>query len=400
VVHRRFYRHLTYFPRSYSRATPSSPRTIRRNPPGVSGVRQTVTIHFPSLCFADAIPSHPSFLRTSLDAIAFARSSDNPAFPAGGSGPRPCPMQPTEQHNASHAAGLAIACVSFIVRLSGHVAPLSGVPSQRGSCLGQFYLLRGMKERWQCERFRRSMSIVYWRLAAHPKRLSGRGLTSLRTAPKLIFVGQPLWGSVVHEEGKDPVTRSGVTTSDHRELRLSELESLQASREAALLKPVSRYFADLSAPGDHMDRPLFWDEPIEARERARLIHVLNGWIRKLVPNLAILARRPGRRSVETQLRQRSHFSAEAWNKYGPEPRVVALLNIIQRELALPNHNFLPGDPLVLLINSSYGIDDKFAFQELESRCAVKYNDEDFQRMQAEKWTLGDLVADLMERETK
>lgn len=147
----------------------------------------------------------------------------------------------------------------------------------------------------------------------------------------------------------------------------------------------------------NMGRPLFWDEPIEARERARFIHVLNGWIRKVFPNLAVIARRPGRRSVETQLRQRSCFSAEAWNDYGPVPRVVAVLEIIQWELALPNHNFLPDDPLVLLMNSSYGIDDTFAFQELESRYAVKYNDEDFQRMKSEEWTLGQFVKDLLER---
>ncbi len=146
-----------------------------------------------------------------------------------------------------------------------------------------------------------------------------------------------------------------------------------------------------------MDRPLFWDEPIEAQERGRLVHVLNGWIRKLFPNLIIIARRPGRRSVETQLRQRTHFSAEAWNEYGPLPQVVAVLELIQWELALPNHNFLPDDPLMLLMNSSYGIDDTFVFQELETQYAVKYNDEDFQRIKNEEWTLGHFITDLLER---
>lgn len=146
-----------------------------------------------------------------------------------------------------------------------------------------------------------------------------------------------------------------------------------------------------------MDRPLFLDEPIEAQEHARLVHVFNGWIRKLFPDLAIIARRPGRRSVETQLRQRSHFLAEAWNGYGPLPQVIAVLELIQWELALPNHNFLPDDPLALLMNSSYGIDDTFVFQELETRYAIKYNDEDFQRMKNEEWTLGHFVTDLLER---
>jgi hypothetical protein len=146
-----------------------------------------------------------------------------------------------------------------------------------------------------------------------------------------------------------------------------------------------------------MDRPLYWDALIEARERTRFVHALNGWIKKFLPNVAILARRPGRRSVETQLRQRTHFPEEAWRKHLPLPQVMPVLKLIQWELGLPNHNFLPDDSVSLLMDSCYGIDDTFVFQELETRYAVRYLEEELRRIREESWTLADLLHDLLDR---
>ena len=144
-------------------------------------------------------------------------------------------------------------------------------------------------------------------------------------------------------------------------------------------------------------QPLVWDEPVEARERRRIVHILNQWIRRFFPHVAIIARRPGRRSVETQLRHRLHFSTEAWQRYGPLPQVIGVLKLIQWELALTNCNFLPGDSVTLLTDSCYGIDDRFLFQQLEKRYAVKYQEEECRRIRHEKWTVGDLVTDLQVR---
>lgn len=146
-----------------------------------------------------------------------------------------------------------------------------------------------------------------------------------------------------------------------------------------------------------MEQPLHIDERLEERERVRVIHVLNRWLRKLFPNSAIIARRPGRRSVESQLRQRPHFLAELWNEYGPQPQVISILKTIQWELALPNHNFVPDDPIVLLMKSAYGIDDVFAFQELERRYSVKYQKEELEQIKDEDWTLGQFVKNLLAR---
>lgn len=146
-----------------------------------------------------------------------------------------------------------------------------------------------------------------------------------------------------------------------------------------------------------MKRPLFWNELIEARERTRFVHVLNNWISRFFPNLAILARRPGRRSVESQLLQRPHFATEAWREYGLLPQVIAVLKLLQWELGLPNCNFLPDDSLSLLMDSCYGIDDVFVLQEIETRYAVKYRKEDLQRIRDERWTVANLVTDLLER---
>jgi len=145
------------------------------------------------------------------------------------------------------------------------------------------------------------------------------------------------------------------------------------------------------------EQPIFWDEPVESRERRRFVHVLNRWIRPLFPYAAIIARRPGRRSVETQLRRRLRFASEAWQRYAPLPQVISVLKLIQWELALPTCNFLPDDSVTLLMDSCYGIDDRFLFQQLEKRYGVTYQEQEIQRIRNEQWTVANLLTDLLVR---
>lgn len=144
-----------------------------------------------------------------------------------------------------------------------------------------------------------------------------------------------------------------------------------------------------------MDQPLFLDEQIEKQERARLGHVLARWLKKLIPILAYNGPPRTRRSVETQLLQRPCFSPKVWSAYGEPVEVVAILEIIRKELSLPNHNFIPDDPLVLLMSSGYDKDDVYAMLELEKRYGVKYQDEEVKRIMDENWTLGQFVKDLL-----
>jgi hypothetical protein len=86
-----------------------------------------------------------------------------------------------------------------------------------------------------------------------------------------------------------------------------------------------------------------------------------------------------------------------WSECGPPAEVAAILEIIRKELALPNHNFVPNDPVVLLMGSGYDKDDVYALMELEERYAVKYKDEEIKRIRMEEWTLGQFVEDLLAR---
>lgn len=154
-----------------------------------------------------------------------------------------------------------------------------------------------------------------------------------------------------------------------------------------------------------MDKPLYFDEQIEQQERARLGHVLACWLvrvfsplnRMVVSPTENVRRRVARRSVESQLRRRTDFPAGAWSECGPLAGVVAILEIIRKELSLPNHHFLPLDPLVLVMSSGYDIDDVYALLGLESRYGVKYSDEEVERIRQEEWTLGRFVKDLLAR---
>ena len=146
-----------------------------------------------------------------------------------------------------------------------------------------------------------------------------------------------------------------------------------------------------------MVEPLYLDERLEEQERTRVKHVLARWLKKLIPALAYNGPPRARRSIESQLLLRPRFSSELWSGCGPPAEVAAILEIIRNELALPNHNFIPDDAVVLLMSSGYDKDDVYAMLELEKRYAVKYKDEEVERIRKEEWTLGQFVKDLLAR---
>lgn len=143
--------------------------------------------------------------------------------------------------------------------------------------------------------------------------------------------------------------------------------------------------------------PLHVDERIEAHERARIGHALARWLQRLFPALTYHGPPRARRSIESQLLKRPDFSPELWSECGPPAEIEAILKIIRKELALPKHNFIPDDPVVLLMGCGRDIDDVYALLELEEKYAVTFQDEELERIRQEEWTLGQFVKDLLAR---
>jgi len=146
-----------------------------------------------------------------------------------------------------------------------------------------------------------------------------------------------------------------------------------------------------------MVEPLYLDERIEEQERVRIGNVLGRWLKKLIPALAYHGPPLSRRSVETQLRERAYFPSELWKEYGPPSDVAAILDIIRKELHLPNHHFIPDDPVVLVMRSGYDTDDVYALIELEEWGGVKFEDKEVERIRNEEWTLGQFVKEVFEK---
>lgn len=146
-----------------------------------------------------------------------------------------------------------------------------------------------------------------------------------------------------------------------------------------------------------MTEPLYIDEQLEEQERARLRHVLGRWLKKFIPVIAYHGPPRARRSIESQLLTRPGFSPELWSECGPPAEVAAILEIIQEELALPSHNFIPDDPVVLIMSSGHDRDDVYALIAIEKRYAVEYRDEEVEQIRKENWTLGRFVKDILAR---
>jgi len=154
----------------------------------------------------------------------------------------------------------------------------------------------------------------------------------------------------------------------------------------------------------NMTRPLFFDERVKQTESARLTHVFDRWFKKVFPPLDFsgpspgrLWRRAARESVSSQLLQRQSFPSDQWIDYGPISEVETILEIVEHELSLPNHNLIPDDPVVLLMSGGYDVDDVYALKRLENKYSVQYTDEERQKIRREDWTLGRFVADLLAR---
>jgi hypothetical protein len=142
--------------------------------------------------------------------------------------------------------------------------------------------------------------------------------------------------------------------------------------------------------------PLQVDEDLEAKEKSRLGHVVGRWLKRQFPRLAYTGPPAGRRSAYKQLLTRSLFPCEQWVEYGPQDAVLRILELVQRELNWPKHNFLPDDPLALVV-TGYDLDDVYALNEIKRQFGVSYSDRDMECIVNEQWTLGSFVRDVLKR---
>jgi hypothetical protein len=150
----------------------------------------------------------------------------------------------------------------------------------------------------------------------------------------------------------------------------------------------------------HMVEPLYLDERLEQRERSRVVHVLGRFIKSIFPFVYYVGPPRSRKSIEAQLRRRLCFPTELWAPYGPASEVVAVLKIIQKEFSLPNYNFIPSDPLELIMNCGYDNDGIYTLLALEKNYGVTYRNEETARISNEILTIGQFVNDFFERRRK
>ena len=145
-------------------------------------------------------------------------------------------------------------------------------------------------------------------------------------------------------------------------------------------------------------RPLYLNESVEARALGHWGHGIRRHILKLIPPLKFYLPPRGRPSVISQLEQRPEFPSSMWTEHNSPDDVVAVLKIISGGLNLPNHNFIPEDPLGLIMSSGTDpLDEIEALMELEEKYHVKYTNAERRRISLEEWTLGEFVNDLLER---
>ena len=148
-----------------------------------------------------------------------------------------------------------------------------------------------------------------------------------------------------------------------RSLRPPESWRYFSPRAASVLKASGNWTAQSKLTQSDMDRPLYLDERIEQRERARLKHVFARWLKRFLPALAY--RGPAgaairRDAVASTVGLFTGSVEFAWAAAG----IVAILEIIREQIGLPNHNFLPDDSLALIMNSVYDLDDVYALANL------------------------------------
>ncbi len=149
--------------------------------------------------------------------------------------------------------------------------------------------------------------------------------------------------------------------------------------------------------------PLHIDPVVEAQVSRQGLNRLPNWLeRRLVrtfPRLVLAPNRcHGHESILKQLNSRATFPHRAWATF-PKPlkEVLPVLELIRDDLGWPNHHFVPGDPLRLLLVDDDGMSWPWFFSGVALQFSTEYGADDIQRIYAECWTAGQLVLDILER---
>lgn len=78
------------------------------------------------------------------------------------------------------------------------------------------------------------------------------------------------------------------------------------------------------------------------------------WVQRVSPFLVYYELPHGRASVESQLRSRLQFPRIEWENHAHlVDSACSVLDVVQREMDLPNRHFLPDDPLAIVLIPGY-----------------------------------------------
>ena len=167
----------------------------------------------------------------------------------------------------------------------------------------------------------------------------------------------------------------------------------QALQGSQLLKQVFRFIVVGSVHGKAMYNPIHVDS---LHEKETFVSWLNRSIQRVFPRIRIANMPYGRRSVESQLKDRKQLCKDNWTGLGRFENVVSLLDLIKDELALPNNHLIPQDSFVLLLESALGVDDILIFRRLEDR-GIQFTQDELTTMRRDNWTVGEFVQDVLRR---
>ena len=99
-----------------------------------------------------------------------------------------------------------------------------------------------------------------------------------------------------------------------------------------------------------MYNPLHIDQRVESDARSGWMRAFGRWLQTKCHPFIVHRDRPyGRKSAESQLWRRKEFDASAWAGVGDADAVRKVLKIIKDEMDWCNCNFVPDDPLWLVL---------------------------------------------------
>jgi len=145
-----------------------------------------------------------------------------------------------------------------------------------------------------------------------------------------------------------------------------------------------------------MTKPIHLDDNLEDGPRG---DKATSFFSKLSTRFAWVKKPLGRRSIVSQLQERESFDDVAWEAFGPVKQTVEILKVVSEELSLPNHNFIPEDPFLLIANASNSFDDIYLLKALEASFGVSFDNALCEQIKNEDWNLGLLVDFLRKNQT-